>query len=49
MGSIFFFILLAVLWQDTPIRDGFWAAIFSVVDFAGLPRYLIRDALDLFF
>jgi Zn-dependent protease len=49
MGNIFFFILLAVLWQDTPIRDGFWAAIFRVVDLAGLPRYLIGDALDLFF
>jgi Zn-dependent protease len=49
MGSIFFFILLAVLWQDSPIRDGFWSAIFRVVDLAGLPRDLVIDALDLFF
>jgi Zn-dependent protease len=49
MGSIFFFILLAVLWQDTPIREGFWTAIYTVTDVVGIPLYLILDAFNQFF
>jgi Zn-dependent protease len=48
-NNFMFFGIMLVMWREGPVRSAFWRGIFSIVDLVGLPRYLIRDALDMFF
>jgi Zn-dependent protease len=48
-SNVMSFGIMLVLWRQGPVRDAFWGATRTIVDVLGIPRFLIGDALDMFF